>query len=683
MMDTNKFMTLCDGISAEEDSTSHHINASKEECIRIKDALTPKGEDGILFAEFQKLQTGFIYLSIIDNSKDYKPYYYILEKISEFLNNNTNYIADWNSQAWKDVIAYCKSLPEYPRTDGFNNEFIKKRERERAEAAKRLTELGVTLSVKNCDLVIEHIEEVYNRIDLLMKEIGGENALNILLSELSYDKKFGRYIVPHQGNQPICVEIEKPYGYLLNLCYKYMKEKGSFNELQYKWDELSSIVKNLVIAVYNSQKFDIWDDIIYRPNKVINVVHEMILRFNLYTLPQTNATFTLDWCQYLIKAIQRDPRSDNLLKEMMTKMERIMKWAVNASINNACRHIKKRSKECKILEANKDSIEKQLLIKIEEINVGFKTPEDFKEINSIMYPIIETDFDYILLPKPLVVWNWYEAIYNIIKSYKVLANDIGYMIEDFIRNKMRTHGLSVHTGEYTYNGICGEVDFLIVGKHGDVYIESKKKSLSLKSKGGDDYYIWDDLREFIYSQMQCVRLENGVKNYGPITLTNKKTDETYVYSWENKVKDVSEDNPNIYVEKERFVVKVTMTLKEYGPMQDKIVLPNIIKNLIGKEINAEFDPSDTIHTPNEQKRLKEGFDKINKILADITKYYKQIGGKSPTFFCRFYNAEQIYFLIREAKNMEHFIDLLKGSNTTTGTENFWNEYMAMKRMNIM
>lgn len=683
-MDTSEFIKLCDGIPSETRKEEPRKILYKEKYVNIKNMLTPLGDEGMPFAEFKKLRTGFIYLSIIDDTKDYNPYYYILEKISEHFNGSTHRIADWSSQVWKAVIAYAKSLPEYPKTDAFTNEFIRTRERERAKAAKRLTAFGAILSVKDCDLEIKQLDGVLSRIDQLMCEMGGENVLNMLLKELTYQKEFGRYLVPHQGNQPMptFIELEKPYGYLFNLCLKHLKEKGSSDNLQQKWEELIDILKDFCMAVYDSQKFDIWGDIIYKSSEVVRIVHEMILRFNLYTLPQTNVSFALEWCRFLCKETKRDSRCDGLLREKLTHVEKIMDWVVNVSNNDSCRHLRKDSKESMFFDRYKKGIEDCLIIKVDNLNMDFYTPDDYMKVNGVRYPVIETNDEYIFLPKPLVIWNWYEAIYNLIRRNKdkVLAKEIGYVIEDFIRNKMQTHGLTTHTGEYSYDGIDGEVDFLIEGTNADVYIESKKKSLSLKAQAGDDYYIWGDLWEFIESQMQCARLENGVKNFGPITLTNKKTGTTYTYVWKNKMKEVSEGKPAVKEDKQRCVVKATMTLKEYGPMQDNIVLSNIIKSLVGTKINATFDVGDTIHTPNDQKRILEDFDKINKALSDITDYYNKIGDR-PTFFCRFYSMEQIYFLIRKATSQDHFVDLLRGSFVSTGTENFWNEYWAMGLMN--
>ena len=675
-MDTTQFIAFCDGIAAEARPVAQRMNPYDEERVRIKDALTPSGDEGMLFTEFKKLRSGFIYLSIIDDSKDYSSYYYILEKISEHFNGSTYRIADWSSDVWKKVIAYAKSLPEYPKTDAFTNENIRTRERAVARAAKRLALKGAAVAVVDCELQIQQTECIYVRIEQLMAEIGGENALHKLLSELPYRSEIGRYLVPHQGNQMMLsfLELERPYGYLFNLCLKYLKVKGPEKGWEEKWEELTSTVTDLLFAVYNAQKFEIWDDIIFKPEDVVRIVHELIFRFNLYTLPQTNVTFAMAWCRFLCAWVKRDGRCDLQLKAKLESIERIMNWAVKVSKNDACIHIKKGSKEGRLLESNMSGIKDSLMVDVEGLNADFQKPEDITKVNGVRFPIVDTAIDYILLPKPLVAWDWYEAFFNIVRPYKILAKDLGHAMEDFVNGKMNSHGIRPQTGKYAYNGIEGEVDFLVEATQADAVIESKKKALSLKAKAGDDYYIWGDLYEFIESQMQSARLENGVKNHGPITLTDKKTGTQHVYSWKDKYhQEATEEEKE--ADKMRYVLKVTMTLKEYGPMQDKVVLPNIIKSLLGRHVNGTFDANDPLHDADDQRRIQKVFTKMNLALDDLKDYYKAIGDDNPTFFCRFYSMEQLYFLIRQSKSQDHFVKLLGGGYVSTGTENFWNEYL--------
>ena len=79
-MDTTEFIAFCDSVPAEVRPDALHQSDFDEERERIKIALTPAYGKGMLFSEFKRLRTGFIYLSILDDKNDYGSYYYILEK---------------------------------------------------------------------------------------------------------------------------------------------------------------------------------------------------------------------------------------------------------------------------------------------------------------------------------------------------------------------------------------------------------------------------------------------------------------------------------------------------------------------------------------------------------------------------------------------------------------------------
>ena len=682
-MDTDQFITLCDGTPAAVWPAGKAAPTYQEECVNIRDPLTVTGEVGSPFAEFKRLRTGFIYLSYIDKSKDYAPYYYILEKISGYFNGSTPKIAEWTSKVWKDVIAYCKSLPEYPRTNDFQNGLTRVEERERAMAATRLRSLGAHPTVENCELKMENVQAVYDRIEELMTEIGGVNALNFLVKGLPFIKETGRFFVPHQGNAPIpnAVDLETPYGYLFYLSIKHIKDKGATKGIERKWKELDEICKDFCFAVYDVQKFDMWKYIVFPHSDVVKIVHDLVLMFDLYTLPQTNVSFTLDWCRYLCKHVVRDKRCDAVLVAKLKSIQLLMNWAMSLSDNDTCTVIKKSSGKSRLLECKKAQIEPELLVKAEGVNASFVAPIDFEKVNSMRYPIIERDDDYVLLPRPLVAWNWCEAILNIIRPYKALTKDIGYVIEDYIDNKLRTHGIISHDGYYQYQdeegkAVEGEVDYLIEATEGDLIIESKKKSFTLPARSGDNVRIWGDLCDFIYSQMQCSRLENGVRQFGPIVLTEGRNGTDYQYNWKEKCQHTDEDGTT--GERLRRVVRVTMTMKEYGPMQDKVVLVSILNSLLGKKIDLQLNPVDDTYSEEDKKRAVKTFDVMNEALLDLTKYSQAMGMKRPTMFSRFLSMEQLYFLIKKSKGQDHFFKLVEGGFVTTGTLNFWNEYLNTK-----
>ena len=102
---------------------------------------------------------------------------------------------------------------------------------------------------------------------------------------------------------------------------------------------------------------------------------------------------------------------------------------------------------------------------------------------------------------------------------------------------------------------------------------------------------------------------------------------------------------------------------------------SILESLIGKKVNLAFEPADITYTEEDKKRAQKTFDTMNDALLNLTHYYKAIGIKRPTFFCRFLSMEQLYFLIKKSKGQDHFFKLLEGGFVTTGTMNFWNEFL--------
>ena len=114
-MKTDDFIVLCDGISCE--SRLQVKPTYEEEKVCIHDRLAESGLERMPYRDVLNLRTGFIYLSEIDDSRDYSSYFYILEKITEHFNASVKEVAAWSNGAWHDVIQFVKSLPEYPRTN--------------------------------------------------------------------------------------------------------------------------------------------------------------------------------------------------------------------------------------------------------------------------------------------------------------------------------------------------------------------------------------------------------------------------------------------------------------------------------------------------------------------------------------------------------------------------------------
>lgn len=131
---------------------------------------------------------------------------------------------------------------------------------------------------------------------------------------------------------------------------------------------------------------------------------------------------------------------------------------------------------------------------------------------------------------------------------------------------------------------------------------------------------------------------------------------------------------------DRCMSKVTMTLKEYGPMQDCILVTELIENLIGKHINSTFPTAH--YSQSEIDDFKKYFSRVNDTLDAIKDYYTKLCVKNPASHCRFYSMEQLYHLIRRSNNADDLYREIAEVYVSTGTQNFWNELVLRLHLGI-
>ena len=162
-----------------------------------------------------------------------------------------------------------------------------------------------------------------------------------------------------------------------------------------------------------------------------------------------------------------------------------------------------------------------------------------------------------------------------------------------------------------------------------------------------------------------------MRNHGPIDIT-LPDGRNHTYTW-NATFHVNENGEES--DKDRYIVKATMTLKEYGPLNDMVLFVRTLESLDGKEIHSSLTTPSVQYTQRDIDLINECFVKINEALAQISAFKKAINDRVPFFFCRFLSMEQIYFLINESKDNEDFAKKIRGSYVNVGTQDFWNEYL--------
>ncbi|MCQ2326412.1 MAG: hypothetical protein MJZ71_02500 [Bacteroidales bacterium] len=406
----------------------------------------------------------------------------------------------------------------------------------------------------------------------------------------------------------------------------------------------------------------------------------MVVRFDIYTLPQTSYSFTMAWCTYLCKSILRDTRCSSELAQYIKEYQRTLHSVSTLYANDRCVLISRSSSIGKTIDRLLLALSSLLVIDASSVNQNLNLLVDSTNVDYMLTPIYRTEENFILLPETIGAWSWYEALQCLVRKYSpnAIFSEIGTYIEEFLRQKMQSHGILSHTGKYSYDtAVSGDADIVVEAQQGDALIECKKKSLSRNAQTGDSFFIWDDLTEFLKSQMQCSKTENGIRNFSPLELVDKDG-QSYYYSWKPDY-ETGEILPNgLPKKRERYVAKVSLMLKDYGPMQDKILVSNVISNLLGKTLPLTV-PSSGLD-PGDATNFQKSINKCNALIAEMTTYYQSIGGDNATFHCRFYSMEQLYHLIRVAKSQDHFVKILAQDNISTGTFNFWNELLIIEQM---
>lgn len=172
------------------------------------------------------------------------------------------------------MISYVKHLPEYPKSNAFNHEEYHKQERERAYAAKRLINYGLQVTIQDNELSFENEETVISLIESLAAGIGGVRAIELMLHDETYSSLTGRINIQHGGNRPMpsMVELEKPYGYLLNLFLKHISHPTTSRTPKADYEKLEDIATDFCLAIYDAQKFDIWADLAAISRDIVDFV---------------------------------------------------------------------------------------------------------------------------------------------------------------------------------------------------------------------------------------------------------------------------------------------------------------------------------------------------------------------------------------------------------------------------
>jgi len=238
---------------------------------------------------------------------------------------------------------------------------------------------------------------------------------------------------------------------------------------------------------------------------------------------------------------------------------------------------------------------------------------------------------------------FYEAVASSVRPRVPNADSfIGLAFERLVKAELEAHGVRVVSGTYNIGSQEGECDAVIETADRIIFVEMKKKPLTRKSRSGNDINLFYDLSESLLAAMcQIGRHEILLFKHGSIELQDGS--ETYTVERNG-----------------RAVERVALSPVEFGGMQDRGVISQVLKTMTTSKLSA-VDASNAHSINKVQKKGQELLDQYNE-LAKI-----QSDTKGVTFM-------NCWFL-----SLGHFLTILQGvsSNDSFQSSLFTTRHVMM------
>lgn len=602
-------------------------------------------------------------LDYLDNNKSEKFVYrhYVFSMLSDQFRDC--FFLPFESIEWKELLpiikeSYCLTYEINEVGDDVLFKLHKTLRNENLKPYKITTENG---HVVHDD--VKYIK-LSKKIDSLVKELGGKNVLDNLLSYMNgkkYNSDCKRYMFPsgtHQYGQEL--HLFTPISYLFNLSLKHINSVGNFNID--RWKYLISLSQDFLF-LYDLQDFHnietiffpnmfqkdflyrhVMFDNIFRLRQVTWNKFSFILEKLLETTPEKNEVFYNDFgfslTDYisLIKKIYDNPRIENLTstelhKEAFTKKENdILKLC--SSLKNA--------------------------------NPCYLCPTDFDKLTINSKPLVFNKDKYFLVNKSFSGWGFYNVISDLNRNQKYI--DIGKNIEELLKTEIRNvNNCTLFSGKYSNSHkLNGECDIVYKDNDYIIFIETKKKTITVNSLMGKNLtdLLFDLSSMIITSQSQAILHEYSIRTDNLISF---------------------EDGTRLIYENQK-IYKVSLTLFDLYMFNDHYFSMQLIEYL--RTVDFHFLDEDKMSKAQRNEAISHtNIDGINKKNKKLTQYVNEleklgVSTQENSFYSYFVSLEQLLFLITEAKNkncsLGLFFDDMKNCSFRTG--DFYSEFYELQKI---
>lgn len=580
-----------------------------------------------------------------------------------------------DSKTWKRIISNVKdfkliSKNSYDLTPETLKEYYSQ-EFDRVIQLKILISEGCEVIIDEENIKIHNFEQILNKLDNLIKKIGGVTlARNIfhLLSQNNYSDYFERFHLTRQGNGlPMHKSSQMPIGYLLNLCVKYPYEVKAKKSIENDLFQIQYLSTAIVTSNYDVQHYNQWTNFFQTGETIIKFCTEIALWDSMYSLIQIRPRLSLQILEELYKEINEEVfievigvcKKDyfSIINEVfnLSKDTKGIKYIFLSSIFKNLKNIDKQSIK-KVLDINSHNTQS---------NTKYLIPSDITKVDFQFNSLIKLgETKYLLMDKSWCAPSIFESLataFRVVKT-KNFDSNIGYALEKLIYNYLENNNITYSYGNYTVDSIDGECDLLIETTETIILIEFKKKVLTRKAKSGIDIDILIDLSDsLLSSQLQAGRTELILREKGEIVLSDAKKDSSKTIEW-----------------KKRRIERISLTQLDFGGFQDRTIIHSFFNALLTHTYGAHSDDKQILKKfemlKEKQKVWNEQFIKLNEIDENF--------GQFPFFECNFMDLGQLLETINLSTDNDSFMEKLKSNKFVTfGTLDFYREFELKNNLN--
>ena len=594
-----------------------------------------------------------------------------LTTLQSFLNSSEHiYLKPYEDPAWCKAFAYLKTIHILqPPTESLYEKWPK--EKTYAYALRNLQEKGLKWSFSGIETIsIQNPDHIAWQIHHLIKELGGCLFIQCMLSELSYCKEAHRFLLNRQGNSSVLTqwELDTPTNYMLNMgirCVKYPSQCKK-EEVPEKYKKICTLCKNFCFVTNPVLSDNIWKDIIPSENS-LDYLRKMLLRESIFGLTQADFGFVEDFTSYLIEEFKKNPAYPH---DLLCTFQHIMQWFLSHAEEQRFVFIEKKSFCMHDGRRDISHVLEAIQIKANQVNEKFLLPTDYEKYNLLDKPIIATKEGWILLPKSIMGFSWYEAMLTLFRPLiKQLDEKVGKLMESYVTIKFQSLGIPLYTGKYEYVGADGkkkkgECDHMIVTPHDIILIEDKRKAVTRATKSGNrDQALIDIMFSLVASQHQSLRTSSCLLKDGKIELDD-----------EGSITEVTYDNQEFE--------HISLDLFDFGPITSRIFVDKVLEQIyhshyvvdptVPLSVEDRIEAEKKIHKCNQ---YIDGLTEVAKVHYDSLTDSKKKKGFRLFFDSWFITLEQLVFLINQSSDTSSFIEnLRKLKYVTTGTGEFYNEW---------